>query len=219
MAATNVENQRTVRVPQQERSRSTRAAIVKSALTVFEDRGYDATTTAHIAKETGIAVGTLYGYFRDKREILLEVVNKVLDPLAEHAVHELSEERCAGREIEEIIHTFVGAAFDSQALQPGIQRVLWECYFRDENFREPLVAMRERIAGAISEFAGRQAATGRLRPIPLDAAAFTVLHLVQWNATQAFMHLDKDGADEVATVASEMILRYLFFDAEPAPGS
>jgi|GEM_PF-848294 len=62
------------RVPQQERARAKRDAILKASAVLFAEGGYQATTTPDIAAAAGVSVGTLYSYFRDKRQILLTLV-------------------------------------------------------------------------------------------------------------------------------------------------
>lgn len=48
---------------------SKREAILRAARTLFAKKGYEATTIADIAKEARVAVGTVYLYFRNKRDI------------------------------------------------------------------------------------------------------------------------------------------------------
>lgn len=49
-----------------------RKAIVDAAREIFSRQGYETTTIAEIAAAAGIAVGTVYLYFRNKREIYLD---------------------------------------------------------------------------------------------------------------------------------------------------
>ncbi|HEY0754688.1 MAG TPA: TetR/AcrR family transcriptional regulator [Ktedonobacteraceae bacterium] len=49
-----------------------RKAIVDAAREIFSRQGYETTTIAEIASTAGIAVGTVYLYFRNKREIYLD---------------------------------------------------------------------------------------------------------------------------------------------------
>ncbi len=74
-----------VRTPQQERSIAKKKKIIESGYTLFSEVGYYATNTAEIAKHAGVSTGIVYGYFKDKRDILLEVldiyVEKVLSPV------------------------------------------------------------------------------------------------------------------------------------------
>jgi AcrR family transcriptional regulator len=48
-----------------------RQNIVKSALTLFQTKGFDATTTKAIARKAGIAEGTVFNYFKSKDDIAL----------------------------------------------------------------------------------------------------------------------------------------------------
>jgi TetR/AcrR family fatty acid metabolism transcriptional regulator len=48
-------------------------AILTAARELFADQGYEETTIVHIARRAGVAVGTLYLYFRNKHDVLLDV--------------------------------------------------------------------------------------------------------------------------------------------------
>jgi len=52
--------------------------IVKAALAIFARQGYASSTVDDIAREAGVAVGTLYKYYESKRHILVEVINAVV---------------------------------------------------------------------------------------------------------------------------------------------
>jgi AcrR family transcriptional regulator len=60
----------------QERSRDTRQAIIRAALKLWSERGYDAgvddTTAEEIAKRAGVAKATFYYHFARKEDILRE---------------------------------------------------------------------------------------------------------------------------------------------------
>jgi AcrR family transcriptional regulator len=44
--------------------------LVKAAITLFDERGYEATTVAEIAEAAGLTKRTFFRYFADKREVL-----------------------------------------------------------------------------------------------------------------------------------------------------
>lgn len=56
------------------RKARTRAAILDAARTLFVEQGFEATSIAQIAEAADSGVGTLYGYFSNKEEILNEVL-------------------------------------------------------------------------------------------------------------------------------------------------
>lgn len=75
----------TVRKPQQQRSIDKRNKIIQAGYKLFAKNGYFNTNTAEIAKQAGVSTGLVYGYFRDKRDILVEVldiyIERVYEPI------------------------------------------------------------------------------------------------------------------------------------------
>ena len=64
-----------IREPKQKRSIETKKKIIYAGYKLFSEEGYYSTNTAAIAKEAGVSTGIVYGYFKDKRDILLEVLD------------------------------------------------------------------------------------------------------------------------------------------------
>ena len=58
------------KIPSQERSRKTVAAIYDAATDIFVNTGYAEATTDQIAEKAGVSIGTLYNYFPGKEAIL-----------------------------------------------------------------------------------------------------------------------------------------------------
>ena len=54
------------------RAEQTRAAITEAALTLFRQRGYEATTMRAIAERAGVSTGNAYYYFGSKEELIQE---------------------------------------------------------------------------------------------------------------------------------------------------
>lgn len=68
-----------VRKPQQQRSIDKKKRIIEAGYALFAEKGYFSTNTVDIAKYAGVSTGIVYGYFRDKRDILLEVLQIYID--------------------------------------------------------------------------------------------------------------------------------------------
>src|SRR5438270_671387 len=56
-----------------------RERIVKAALSLFQTKGFDATTTKAIARKAGIAEGTIFNYFKSKDDIALHFFEQEVD--------------------------------------------------------------------------------------------------------------------------------------------
>lgn len=106
-----------------------RTEIVNAALTLFQTKGFEATTTKSIARKAGIAEGTVFNYFKSKEDIALYFFELEVDQ-AMAAVRDNPRLRKAPLEekLFTLLHSqleflapherFIGAAF-IQALKPA----------------------------------------------------------------------------------------------------
>lgn len=74
---------------QQRRSQNTRRKLIRSALELWNDRGFDeafeATTAEEIARLAGVSKGTFYFHFAHKEDILLEMPWATAEIMVEEA--------------------------------------------------------------------------------------------------------------------------------------
>ncbi len=108
-----------------------RKRIVTAALSLFQTKGFDATTTKAIARKAGTAEGTVFNYFKTKEDIALHFFEQEVDQ-AIAAVRENPRLRKAPLEekLFTLVHSqleflapherFIGAAF-IHALKPASQ--------------------------------------------------------------------------------------------------
>lgn len=74
-----------VRQPQKTTSKEKKSRIIEAGLKIFGEKGYYNTNTAEIAKAAGVSTGIVYSYFKDKKDILLQVIklyfNNIFTPI------------------------------------------------------------------------------------------------------------------------------------------
>ncbi|HET7657090.1 MAG TPA: helix-turn-helix domain-containing protein, partial [Bacillales bacterium] len=67
--------------------------ILESATKVFAEKGFEKSRTADIAKAAGVAEGTIFRYFKSKKDLLLGLVvpliTKFFRPLAFRSVEKI----------------------------------------------------------------------------------------------------------------------------------
>ena len=56
-----------------------RKRIIAAALSLFQTKGFDATTTKAIARKAGIAEGTVFNYFKTKEDVALHFFEQEVD--------------------------------------------------------------------------------------------------------------------------------------------
>ena len=132
---------------------ATQARIVRAALELFEQKGFEATTTKEIAKRARIAEGTVFNYFATKEDIALHFFELEVD----HAIATVrGDRRLRKAPLEEKLFAlvqsqieylspyerFIGAAF-MQALKPASAVVMsarsWALRARYLAFVEELI--------------------------------------------------------------------------------
>lgn len=69
----------------------TKHRILKAAQRLFASRGYDGTTTRDLASAAGVAEGTLFRHFENKKAILIEVATQGWVEILTDLLTELSE--------------------------------------------------------------------------------------------------------------------------------
>jgi len=203
---------RRVRTPQQERSRRTRERVLAAAVACFEEHGYDKTTTAAIAAHAGIAVGTLYGYFRDKRAILLELIDATTNEIAEHVVKGLEPDAWRGADPRERTRELIDAIFHTRSFNPGMQRIVWERFFKDDAVRGAMETIERRVQGALAELLASLQAEGRLRVDDVQTSAILIHLSVEWMSNRLVLAEDERRTAAAVDACTDMIARFLFRD-------
>jgi AcrR family transcriptional regulator len=129
-----------------------RDRIVAAALTLFQSKGFEATTTREIARKAGLAEGTVFNYFKTKDDIALYFFEVEVD----HAIETVrSRRRLQKAPLDEKLFAlvesqleylapydkFIGSAF-IEALKPSSRLGL---------FSHRAQALRHRYVGFVEE--------------------------------------------------------------------
>src|SRR5918993_2700327 len=64
------------KVPTQGRSRQMVDALIEATARTIAERGWQATTTNHIAARAGVSVGSLYQYFDSREDLLAALMER-----------------------------------------------------------------------------------------------------------------------------------------------
>ena len=84
-----------------------RRQIIKSAVSLFKEKGFHRTTTREIAQRAGFSIGTLYEYIRKKEDILY----LVCDAIYEQFSSRMEEATRQGASSAERLHRSIRAYF------------------------------------------------------------------------------------------------------------
>jgi len=123
-----------------------REQIRKAALAVFSRRGFHETTVAEIAEEAGIAKGTIYLYFKNKNDLLLDLVRRNHEEIEAEVALILEQERTPGEQIRAVVRQML--KYRREKFE--VHRVLFTQYLRADDAQDPVIremkqAMEKRV--------------------------------------------------------------------------
>jgi AcrR family transcriptional regulator len=195
---------------QQARSRASYERILGAAVELYAERGFHATQTPDIAERAGISVGGLYRYFRDKHQIFLELVHRVLEANRRVQDQMLTEVETQLDEGDVDLRVLIRGIVDFtwQALHPAppdLLRTLAAMVYSDPAFADLSDQYdryeRKQLARVLGKLASRQQV-----PSPLAAARLLDLIVPTVAIWTALHPSDARGVKEALV---EMIYRYL----------
>lgn len=139
-----------VREPRQTRSIEKKNKIIEAGYELFSEVGYYGTNTAEIAKRAGVSTGIVYGYFQDKRDILICVlelyINKVFDPFLK-----MFDKLSAPVDFKEIVPSIIDKAIKTHKNNRKIHEALHSLASSDEAVNAQFIALEDDITLKIGE--------------------------------------------------------------------
>ncbi|MFE3457592.1 TetR/AcrR family transcriptional regulator [Nocardiopsis aegyptia] len=149
-----------------ERREERRLQIVHAAMRRVAAQGFHKTTMADVIRESGMSAGAVYGYFRNKEDLIIAIADKAMS-LADRTIGELLEIDplpTLSAMVEHITTAITGFQHGEQGDITRVAVVVWAEAIRDESVRELVTARFQVIRGRYAELIRAQQRAGRLDP-------------------------------------------------------
>lgn len=155
-----------------------RAAVLRAAVQMFNERGFHATSLDDVAASLGISKRTIYHYLPTKDQVLLECVTIGLQQLLE-AARQAKEEPGRGRDrLEKFLCRYAEINmedFGRCVIRTGEESLSSESLPRYRALKREIdMALRAMIEEAIAD--------GSIAPVDVKIAAFTLAGALNWPA-------------------------------------
>lgn len=144
------------------------AQILNAAAEVFSRQGYERATTREIAEQANLSEGTLYNYFKNKRDLLIGVAKAYADEIAAEIA------RVDAEEFGDMLAQLLANRFRAGRERRLFMLFLYEArhnedvhqYYVQEAMHRIIEETEQRIQSLIS--------AGRMRPVDPQVAARTL---------------------------------------------
>ena len=174
-----------------------RAGILKAARKIFARHGYDGATMDDVAEASSIAKGTLYLYFKSKRQIYLGVLKEDLDSLREETQRAIDGANSA----EGRIRAFVTTRFDFcdrhrdffRIYNSDISATFITAQPTQKDLREFYMDQARILADIIKD----GIKSGELRNVPAQSAAFAIYDMTRATIARRILGMSEGDAETI----------------------
>ena len=198
------------KMPSQERSRKTVAAIYQAAAQVFSTNGYADTTTDHIAERAGVSIGTLYQYFPSKEAISLGLWEKHIKEIKD-AAQKISKDMLQRGSIDRSIAPYLIRMILEHNFYDRAQHKL---FIGDIRWPEAVIQKRREVGLTIKkDIEGILSSSANVRIKNYKIAAYII-----WETVNDLVHdyilyqNDQIEQEEFINELADMLNRYIFLD-------
>ncbi len=139
-----------VREPRQERSIEKKNRIIEASYALFSEVGYYGTNTAEIAKKAGVSTGIVYGYFQDKRDILISVLEIYIEKAFE-PVLKIFDKISLPLDLEKIVPNILDATIKTHKKNGKMHEALHSLTHNDEGVNNEFILLEDNITVKIAE--------------------------------------------------------------------
>lgn len=116
--------------------------ILNAAIKIFSEKGYNAATTSEIAKEAGVSEGTIFRYYRSKKDLLEKMIitsaKTISDSVVKERLNKIIEEN-EGKKSEEILKAIILDRIDLVEKNKDIFKVVLTELQYHTDLRESLI--------------------------------------------------------------------------------
>lgn len=187
--------------------------ILNAAVKIFSEKGFDGSRTSDIAKEADIAEGTIFRYYKTKKDILkglmIPVTAKVLKPLIFRSLQKIMEDD-EGKTVNEVLEEIV---LDRIKLVrknfPLLKIVAIESIYHPDIFENLRNEIAPKILPAVEKFIEKQIKEKRIRDFEPRLVTRTIISVIfGYIFTTSFMPEQFPAKDdkEEAKVLVDIIL-------------
>ena len=204
------------RIPVQKRSIETREKILNAAWELFAEKGYFKTSTHDLAESAGVATGSFYGYFNNKKEVAIELIKRFYKEASEKALYNIHMD--VGDEVSEsldngkkLVRSLIRTLKEAHEINPMIHQDAQALILLDEEVEKLNREEEQKIIEFLIHLLQKYKQFIRVNNIEVAA---TMLFWISTEMIHRIMN-DKEGGDKKRLIneLEDMICSYLFIAA------
>lgn len=212
MNKTVAEQKHLARTPVQKRGVETKKKIIEAAEDLFAEKGYYKTNALEIAARAGVATGSFYAYFNNKKEVLIEIIRNFYAATSEKVLNAYNIQVRDNttdnyREGKKLIHYMIRALYEAHTVKPSLHRELLAMALMDREIEDISREEDRKVIAAMTSLFNEYKKYIRVKD---PEATAILLHRV---GDEIIHHIRIRGADidgkRLLAELEDMVCRYL----------
>ncbi|PIP39061.1 MAG: TetR family transcriptional regulator [Desulfobacterales bacterium CG23_combo_of_CG06-09_8_20_14_all_51_8] len=201
-----------VRTPKQPRSIQTKKRIMRAAFHLYAHKGIHGTNSREIAQKAGVSIGSFYSYFKNKKTLLLEMLE---DYLNRHflAIWKPIEKITINNMGRADIRWLIESVFAAYGISPEFHSQTHALRYSDPDINQ--VYERERTREVTQIQSLLESNRHRMRISDPEAAAIVIHNAVENVAHTAKFIGPKTDEKALIDALADMIYDFLIFGRQP----
>ncbi|MBN6188172.1 TetR/AcrR family transcriptional regulator [Aneurinibacillus sp. BA2021] len=179
--------------------------ILESAIALFAEKGFHASSTSEIARRAGVAEGTIFKHFKTKKELLYALIGpmfiKFASPLILKDVRTIMGEKMPAEEL--LLKLYRNRLKLVEENWPRLRIILQEAMIHPDIMNALLENLAKHARTLAESFVAARTATGEFRPLPVPAITRAI-----FSTMIGYIFFSKAFPEEYATADSEQDLRH-----------
>jgi len=151
--------------------------VIEAACRIFARQGYAATNVEDIAREAGIAKGTIYLYFKSKEEVFAAVLARDLEVLTNKTIEGMSAKTTFAGQLKVYLELRLAYIQHNQDFLKVYFSEFGRCGSRPPLISELMDKLFWRSFEFMRQCLDHAIARKEIRPVPVESAAFAIFDL------------------------------------------
>ena len=194
--------------PKQKRADEKKKRLLDAALELFASKGYHGTSAKAIAASAGVATGSFYRYFRDKKAVFLSVCLRIGEEFGGRVFDHGRRMRQEGRSEREILVSMVGYAIAAHHRNRDFHREVLAMKILDPDVAAWTEERETKLLADLQSFLEPMRRSYRVTD--LEAAAELIYYTIEEVAHRSILFEAPVGEERLAKALQEMLAKYMF---------
>jgi AcrR family transcriptional regulator len=202
--------------PRPDVSEERKAQIYQAALTCFNRKGYHRTTMDDIVAESGLSKGSLYWYFKSKKELFLGLFRDLMAQFGQAWESSVADEEASATDKLLASLALIRTEFEEMVPFFGVMMEAWALTRHDEDVERLTRELYESYVGTVAHIVEEGVASGEFCTDAPPATALVIMTLFDGIILAMGTGLWQHDWNEVMGAAEELVLRGLGVEGKRA---